>query len=112
LHDGAFHGTAFGRTGAGLPLTTKAPATGKTLDRSKLAEVFGIEMADMIEPELHAMASTARKKASAKTQRIPKKAAVKMPAAPKKEALKRKAATNVPKRAKAAPKQTHRRRSR
>ena len=100
------------RAGAGLPLATKAPAAGKTLDPSKLAEVFGIEMADVIEPELHAKAPTARKKATAKTPRIPKQVPVKTAAVRKKKVLKRKAATSAPKRAKAAPKQTHKRKSR
>ena len=81
------------RVGAGLPLAQKAPAAGKMLDASKLAEVFGIEMADAIVPDLRAKAARA-KKTPAK-----KKAPVR-----KKKAVKRKAATGAPKRVASAPK--------
>ena len=76
------------RAGAGLPLAKKAPAAGKILDQSKLAEVFGIEMADAIVPDLRAKAAAAKKKTPVK-----KKAPAR-----KKKAVKRKAATGAPKR--------------
>ena len=81
------------RAGAGLPLAQKAPAAGKILDQSKLAEVFGIEMADAPVPVVRAKAAPA-KKALAK----------KKTPSPRKKALKRKAATGAPKRAASAPK--------
>ena len=81
------------RAGAGLPLAQKAPAAGKILDQSKLAEVFGIEMADAAVPLVRAKAAPA-KKALAK----------KKTPSPRKKALKRKAATGAPKRAASAPK--------
>ncbi len=74
--------------GAGLPLTKKTPTAGKMLDESKLAEVFGIEMADVLVPDLRAKAAPAKKKIPAR----------------KKKAIKRKAATGAPKRAASAPK--------
>ena len=86
------------RADAGLPLAQKAPAAGKMHDESKLAEVFGIEMADAAVPDLRAKAVHANKKTSAKKQ-APKK---KTPA--KKKALKRKAVTAAPKRAASASK--------
>ena len=72
------------RAGAGLPLAKKAPAAGKMLDQSKLAEVFGIEMADAVVPDLRAKATLAKK--------IPlkRKAPVR-----KKKAVTRKAATGA-----------------
>lgn len=82
------------RAGAGLPLAKKAPAAGKMLDQSKLAEVFGIEMADAVVPDLRAKAVTAKKKTSVKK---------KLPAR-KKKAIKRKAATGAPTRVAPAPK--------
>ncbi len=82
------------RAGAGLPLAKKAPATGKILDQSKLAEEFGIEMANAVVPDLRAKAATAKKKTPVKR---------KAPAR-KKKAVKRIAATGAPKRAASAPK--------
>ncbi len=76
------------RAGAGLPLAKKAPAAGKILDQSKLAEVFGIEMADAVVPDLRARAASVKKRAPAR----------------KKKAVKRKAATGTIKRAASAPK--------
>ncbi len=76
------------RAGAGLPLAKKAPATGKMLDESKLAEVFGIELADAVVPALRAKAAPVKKKAPAR----------------KKKAVKRKAAAGTLKRADTAPK--------
>ncbi len=76
------------RAGAGLPLAKKAPAPGKMLDQSKLAEVFGIEMADAVGPELRAKAALAKKKAPAR----------------KKKVARRKAATGALKRVVSAPK--------
>ncbi len=73
---------------AGLRLAKKAPAAGKILDQSKLAEVFGIEMADVLVPDLRGKAAPAKKKLPAH----------------KKKAIKRKAATGAPKRAASAPK--------
>ena len=82
------------RAGAGLPLAKQAPAAGKRLDPSKLAEVFGIEMADELGPDVRATTARAKKKVPAKTK-IPlkEKAPVR-----KKKTLKRKAATGLPKR--------------
>ncbi|MFH1604647.1 MAG: hypothetical protein ABIH03_12145, partial [Pseudomonadota bacterium] len=82
------------RAGAGLPLAKKAPAAGKMLDQSKLAEVFGIEMADEVVPDLRAKAAIAQKKTSVKKKAPPRK----------KKAVKRKAATGAPKRVATAPK--------
>jgi len=82
------------RAGAGLPLAKKAPAAGKMLDQSKLAEVFGIEMADAAVPDLRARAVPVKKKTPAKK---------KAPARNKK-AVKRKAGTGAPKRVASAPK--------
>lgn len=79
------------RVGAGLPLAKKAPAAGKMLDESKLAEVFGIEMADALAPDLRAKA-TPTKKARAKKTPVKKK----VPAR-KKEAPRRKTAAGAPK---------------
>ncbi len=82
------------RAGAGLPLTKKTPAAGKMLDQSRLAEVFGIEMAEAVVPDLSAEAAPAKKKTPVK-----KKAPVKRKApARKKKAIKRKAATGAAKR--------------
>lgn len=81
------------RAGAGLPLAKKAPAAGKMLDESKLAEIFGIEMADAVAPDLRAKAAPAKKKVPVK----------KSAPARKKKAAKRKAATGAPKRVAAAP---------
>ena len=81
------------RAGAGLPLARKAPAAGKILDQSKLAEVFGIEMADAVVPDVRAKAARAKKTPAKK----------KAPAR-KKKAVKRKAATGAPKRVAPAPK--------
>ena len=82
------------RAGAGLPLTKKTPAAGKMLDQSRLAEVFGIEMAEALVPDLSAEAAPAKKKTPVK-----KKAPVKRKApARKKKAIKRKAATGAAKR--------------
>jgi uncharacterized Zn finger protein len=81
------------RAGAGLPLARKAPAAGKILDQSKLAEVFGIEMADAVMPDLRAKAARAMKTPAKK------KAPVR-----KKKAVKRKAATGTSKRVASAPK--------
>ncbi len=78
------------RAGAGLPLAKKTPVAGKILDQSKLAEVFGIEMADVLVPDLRAKAAPAKKKVPAR----------------KKKAIKRKATTGAPKRAASAPKRT------
>ena len=88
------------RAGAGLPLAKKAPAAGKMLDQSKLAEVFGIEMADADAPDVRAQAVAAKKQTPVK-----RKAPVKNKSpARKKKALKRKAATGAPKRVVSAPK--------
>ena len=76
------------RASAGLRLANKAPAAGKILDQSKLTEVFGIEMADVLVPDLRGKAPPAKKKLPAH----------------KKKAIKRKAATGAPKRAASAPK--------
>ena len=81
------------RAGAGLPLARKAPAAGKMLDASELAEVFGIEMADALVPDLGAKAAPVKKKVPVK----------KSAPARKKKAAKRKAATGAPKRVAAAP---------
>ena len=78
------------RAGAGLPLAKKTPVAGKILDQSKLAEVFGIEMADVLVPDLRAKAAPAKKKVPAR----------------KNKAIKRKATTGPPKRAASAPKRT------
>ena len=79
------------RAGAGLTLSKKAPAARKVLDESSLAEIFGIEMAAEVVPDVHlkaARAVPAKKKASAK----------------KKKTVKRNAAAGVPKRAVSKPK--------
>ncbi len=79
------------RAGVGLPLSKKAPAARKVLDESSLAEIFGIEMAAEVVPDVHAKAARAipaKKKASAK----------------KKKTVKRNAAAGVPKRAVSKPK--------
>ena len=86
------------RAGAGLPLAKKAPAAGKILDQSKLAEVFGIEMADAVVPDLRAKAALAKKKTPA-TKKAP---------ARKEKAVKRKAATGAPKRVVSVPKRKRR----
>ena len=52
------------RAGTGLPLAKKRPATGKVLDDAKLAEVFGIEMADTSAPAARGKRSAVSKKAS------------------------------------------------
>lgn len=62
------------RAGAGLTLAKKAPAAGKILDKSKLAEVFGIEMADVVVSELPAKAAAAKKKVHAKKKAVKRKA--------------------------------------
>jgi len=87
------------RAGAGLPLAKKAPAAGKMLDQSKLAEVFGIEMADAIVPDLPAKAPAAKKTPGMKKTSEKKKTRPR-----KKKAAKRKAATGAPKRVASAPK--------
>ena len=81
------------RAGAGLPLAKKVPAAGKMLDASKLAEVFGIEIADAVVPDLRAKAAPAKKKAPVK-----KNAPVR----------KKKAATGAPKRVASATKRKRR----
>jgi uncharacterized Zn finger protein len=81
------------RAGASLPLARKAPAAGKMLDQSKLAEVFGIEMADAVVPDLHAKAAPVKK------TRVKKKTPTR-----RKKAVKRKAATGTAKRVASAPK--------
>ncbi len=92
------------RAGAGLPLAQKAPAAGKMLDQAKLAEVFDIEMADALVPDVRAKTAPAKKKTPLK-----KKAPVKNKSpARKKKALKRKAATGAPKRVASAPKRKRR----
>ena len=94
------------RAGSGLPLKTKAPAAGKMLDQSKLAEVFGIEMADVAVPDFSTKAARSKKKTPAKKKRAPvKKApAKKKVSVSKKKAVKRKAATGVPRQAAPSPK--------
>ncbi|MFH1043603.1 MAG: SWIM zinc finger family protein [Pseudomonadota bacterium] len=82
------------RAGAGLPLAKKAPAAGKMLHESKLAEVFGIEMADALVPDSRAKAARAKKNAPVKRKAPVKK---KTPAR-RKKAVKRKAAAGAPKR--------------
>lgn len=96
------------RAGAGLPLSKKAPAAGKMLDQSKLAEVFGIEMAEAVVTEPRAKA-TPRKKTPAKKTPAKKAPAKKTPTkknvpARKNEAPKRKAAADAPKLKRAASK--------
>jgi uncharacterized Zn finger protein len=86
------------RAGAGLPLAKKAPAAGKMLDQSKLAELFGIEMADAIVPDLPAKALAAKKTPGMKKTSEKKKTRPR-----KKKAVKRKAATGVLKRGASAP---------
>ncbi|MEO7728468.1 MAG: hypothetical protein ABIS45_14530 [Burkholderiales bacterium] len=50
------------RAGAGLlPTKKKSPATGKVLDNSKLADVFGIEMAEVAVSAIGGKAATVRK---------------------------------------------------
>lgn len=59
------------RAGADLPLARKAPAAGKLLDGAKLAEVFGIEMAEFAAPA-SSKAATKRKRAKpGKRKKIP-----------------------------------------
>jgi uncharacterized Zn finger protein len=48
------------RAGEDLPLAKKAPAAGKVLDGSRLAEVFGIEMAEAAAPAPRGKAVAAR----------------------------------------------------
>jgi uncharacterized Zn finger protein len=87
------------RAGAGLSLAKKAPAAGKILDQSKLAEVFGIEMADAIVPDLPAKAPAAKKAPGMKKTSEKKKTRPR-----KKKAAKRKATTGAPKRVASVPK--------
>jgi uncharacterized Zn finger protein len=54
------------RAGTGLPLAKKTPSAGKILERSELAEVFGIEMADAVVPDGRVKAAAAKKKTPAK----------------------------------------------
>ena len=81
------------RAGAGLPLAKTAPAAGKMLDHSKLAEVFGIEMADAVVADSRAKAARAKKTPAKKKTPTPNK-----------KAVKRKAATGATKRVVSAPK--------
>ena len=90
------------RAGAGLPLAKKAPAAGKMLDQSKLAEVFGIEMADAPAPEPRAKAAPTTKKTPGR------KTPAKNAPVRKKKTLKRKAAAGAPKRVAVATKQKRR----
>ena len=79
------------RAGAGIALAQKAPAAGKVLDPSSLGDIFGIEMAAEVVPDVPATATravSAKKKASAL----------------KNKTVKRKAAKGVPKRAASKPK--------
>ncbi len=76
------------RAGAGLSLAKKAPAAGKILDASKLAEVFGIEMADAVVPGPRAKAAPAKKKTPVK-RKTPSRT---------KKALKRKLTSGAPRR--------------
>ena len=85
------------RAGARLPLAKKAPAAGKMLDRSELAEVFGIEMADAVVSDFSAKPARSKKKTFVKKTMPAKKkttAKKKVPAS-KKKVVKPKAATSV-----------------
>lgn len=103
------------RAGAGLPLAKKAPAAGKMLDQSKLAEVFGIEMAEALVPDARARAAAkkkvpvtmapAKKKVPVTMAPVKKKAPMKKnTAARKKKAVKQQTAAGAPTRLAPAPK--------
>ena len=93
------------RAGAGLPLAKKAPAAGKMLDQAKLAEVFGIEMADAYVSDLPAKASAAKKTPGMKKGPVKKKTPLKEKTrSPREKAVKRKAAAGAPKRVASVPK--------
>lgn len=77
------------RAGTGLPLARKGPAAGKILDISRLADVFGIEMADAVVPATRTGAAAARK-APAKKAPV-KKAFPRTAPAKKKSVAKKKA---------------------
>ena len=57
------------RAGAGLLPTKKSPATGKVLDDSMLADVFGIEMAEAAVSAIAGKAAAASKKRPASTKK-------------------------------------------
>ena len=65
------------RAGVGLPLTKKGPRGAKVLEDSRLAEVFGIELADAAVPVSRGKTPVARKKPVARVQKkaAPKAAA-------------------------------------
>ncbi|MSQ73296.1 MAG: hypothetical protein EXR27_18740 [Betaproteobacteria bacterium] len=72
------------RAGAGPQLAKKTPAAGRILDDSRLADVFGIEMADTVAPALQEKMlpvapgrKPAKKKAPARKEKVVKRKVVK-----------------------------------
>ena len=59
------------RAGADPPLAKKVPAAGKLLDGMKLAEVFGIEMAELAAPASGKAATRRKREKPAKRQKKP-----------------------------------------
>lgn len=90
------------QAGAGLPKSRQTPAAGKVLDGALLADVFGIEMADVAPATKPA--ATRRKSTATKVARTPAKVAAttsrKAPTAGKTEATKKTAGTLKPVKAK------------
>ena len=82
------------RAGEGLPITRKAPARAKVLEEAKLAEVFGIELAEEAVP--------------ADRRGSRGKSAAAKPSAARKQAGTRKASTRAPARGKRAPRRKNR----